>query len=254
MTALHPAAARGFETGAPAYERARPGYPAEAVRYLFDRLGVTSRSVVVDVGAGTGKFTRYLLEEAAAVIAVEPVAGMRDALRRGTGVEALDGRAESIPLGDASADAVVVAQAFHWFDGDVALAEIHRVLRADGGLGLVWNVRDDTVAWSAALTAILDRYAGDTPRYRDGRWRAAFDRTDLFGPLEQRSFAYAPELRRADLLDRVRSISFVAAAEPTLRDRILDAVAALLDAEPELADRDPIRFPYRTDVFVTRRR
>jgi ubiquinone/menaquinone biosynthesis C-methylase UbiE len=125
-------AARGFEQAADAYERARPTYPQAAVAWLCERLAVRRGRRVLDLAAGTGKLTRSLVAAGADVVAVEPIAAMRERLP--PEVEALDGTAEAIPLPGASVDAVTVAQAFHWFDAEPALAEIHRVLRPGGTL------------------------------------------------------------------------------------------------------------------------
>ena len=135
-------AARGFQAGAEAYERGRPGYPTDAVDALTDALGVGPGATVVDLAAGTGKLTRLLVPSGATVIAIEPVDAMRRTLAAMLPrVPVVAGTAESMPLRDGSAGAVVAAQAFHWFDGEAALAEIHRVLAPGGRLGLVWNVR-----------------------------------------------------------------------------------------------------------------
>src|SRR5689334_10252480 len=125
------------------YDRARPDYPAEAVDWMVAALGVGPESTVVDLAAGTGKLTKALLARARArVVAVEPSAAMLRRLREvAPTADAIEGTAEAIPLPDATADAVTVAQAFHWFANDTALAEIHRVLRPDGRLALVWNRR-----------------------------------------------------------------------------------------------------------------
>jgi SAM-dependent methyltransferase len=133
VTRLPPAASMGFARAAAAYERGRPGYPSAAVDFLAARLRLGPGRRVVDLAAGTGTLARSLPATGAEVIAVEPVAEMRAALP--ARARAVDGTAE------ASADAVAVAQAFHWFDGDAALAEIHRVLRPGGALALVWNRR-----------------------------------------------------------------------------------------------------------------
>ena len=132
------AAYKGLARSVAAYERGRPGYPRAAVDFLA-RLRLGPGRTVVDLAAGTGKLTRLLLATGAEVVAVEPVAEMRAALP--AGARTVDGTAEAMPLTTASADAVAVAQAFHWFDGDAALAEIHRVLRPGGALALVWNRR-----------------------------------------------------------------------------------------------------------------
>jgi SAM-dependent methyltransferase len=173
-----------------AYERGRPGYPPAAVAELVSVLAIGPRATVLDLAAGSGKLTRQLLPARAGLVAVEPSPAMRERLAAATpGVRVLEGTAEAIPLPDGSLDAVTVGQAFHWFDGPRAVAELHRVLRPGGRVGLLWNVRDESVPWMARITAIIDRHAGDTPRYRDGRWRTAFDASAGFTPLQVRRFA-----------------------------------------------------------------
>src|SRR5438067_5347592 len=126
---VHESARRGFERQADAYERGRPPYPCEATSWLVEMLRLGPARTVVDVGAGTGKLTRALLPSGAELIAVEPVAAMRNVLERELPIaRALDGTAESLPLPNAAADAIVVGQAFHWFDAPAALREFHRVL------------------------------------------------------------------------------------------------------------------------------
>ena len=141
MGEIHDTAARGFPLATQAYEQGRPTYPSAAAARLERELGLRSGRVVLDLAAGTGKLTALLVGTRATVIAVEPVAEMRAALERALpSVTAYPGTAEAIPLDDSSVDAVTVGQAFHWFRGDEALAEIHRVLRPGGGLGIVFNV------------------------------------------------------------------------------------------------------------------
>jgi len=153
---LSDVAAAGFGAGAQDYERGRPSYPDDLVVWMAERLRIGAGSRVVDLAAGTGKLTRLLVPTGADLVAVEPVAAMREQLAAVVpGVPALDGTAESIPLAPASVDAVTVAQAFHWFDADAALAEIARVLRPGGALGLVWNERDVREPWVAELSKLI---------------------------------------------------------------------------------------------------
>ena len=126
-----PAATEGFEHGAAAYEAARPSYPAEAVAHIVGHGGIGPGRRVLDLAAGTGKLTRLLVPTGAEVVAVEPVAAMREHLRALPGdVTILDGTAEAIPLPDASVDAVVstfvLCSVAH---PDRSLEEVHRVLR-----------------------------------------------------------------------------------------------------------------------------
>ena len=206
---------------------------------------------MLDLAAGTGKFTRLLVPSGAELVAVEPVAAMRDELVRPVpGVEALDGTAEDLPLGDGSVDAVVSAQAFHWFDAPPALAEVHRVLRAGGRLALVWNVRDERVDWV--------RQFGDDPGGR-GRPQALRRRHRLGRRGRRRRWVRtaAPRARStydqpidADLLvQRAASTSFVSALPDGQRARCLDEVRELTRTHPDLAGRDTFVFPYLTDVF-----
>jgi len=242
---VHRAAYVGFARSAAAYERGRPEYPAAAVAWLSGRLRLGPGRTVVDLAAGTGKLTRSLVASGAEVVAVEPLAEMRALI--GPPIRGLEGSAEEIPLPDASVEAVTVAQAFHWFDGDAALAEIHRVLRPGGALALVWNRRliEDPV--NQAIEAIIAPYRGDTPAHRSGAWRAAFERTPLFGPLEQREFANAQTLDAEALAAREASISFIATLPALERERVLRAVRAL-------AEDGPVTIPYATEVHVADRR
>lgn len=253
---IQEAAARGYEAGVEHYRRGRPTYPDDAVTYLVQQLRIGPGTDVLELGAGTGRFTELVVHTGAAIAAVEPVAAMREALGRACPtVTVIDGTAEEIPVADGSADAVVAAQAFHWFDGERALPEIYRVLRPGGRLGLIWNVRDETSDWSERLTAIFDRVAGpDAPRYRDRTWRRAFERTNRFGPLHRSLAWHAHAVTREAFLDRVLSVSYVAGAEPEVRARVVDEVERMLDSDPELVGRREILMPYRTDVFWCERR
>ena len=246
MAGVHDAAARGFSRSADAYDRARPDYPPAAVAWLAERLGLWPGRTVVDLAAGTGKLTRPLDATGAEVVAIEPVAEMRarigDAAAR-----SLDGTAEAVPLPDASADAVTVAQAFHWFDGPAALAEIHRVLRPGGALALVWNRRPLENPVHAAIERIIAPYRGDAPAHRSGAWRAAFDATTLFGPLEERTFAHSRPHDADALADRVGSTSFVAALDDGPHAEVIAAVRAL-------AAEGAVDVPYVCEVLVCDRR
>jgi ubiquinone/menaquinone biosynthesis C-methylase UbiE len=254
---VHPAAATGFQRAADAYRRGRPDYPDEAIAFLVDRLGLGPGLRVLDMAAGTGKLTRLLVPSGAAIVAVEPVEAMRSTLAADVpDVEVLAGRAEAIPLADASLDAAVVAQAFHWFHAKEALAEFHRVLREGTMLALIWNVRDEerSAFWSA-LSEEIDPLRGETPSHRSMAWRRAFERAELFTPLQSRSFEYEHTTTREGAVDRVLSTSFIAAMSDDERDRIRERVLHLLDEDPRIGPRaERFGLPYRTDVqWCTRR-
>jgi len=145
--------ARSFDAAAEAYERGRPGWPPEAIEIAARRLGLERGAAVLDLAAGTGKLTRRLAGRFGSVTAVEPLAGMRAVLEeRIPFVRVLAGTAEAIPLGDASVDAVFVAEAIHWFDPAAAVAEIARVLRPRGGAAVLYNRldwQDEATSWRA---------------------------------------------------------------------------------------------------------
>ncbi len=252
---IHSAAARGYATAADAYVRGRPEYPDDAVRFLVEQLAIKPGTSVLDLGAGTGKFTRALLPTGARLVAVEPVEAMRRTLASSLpNVEALAGTAEAIPLGPGSVDAVVVAQSFHWFDGARALDEIHRVLRPGGRLGLIWNARDESVDWVARLTELIDPHEAGAPRYKSGAWRKPFAIDGRFGPLQAREFRQVQSGPPDMVVDRVASISFIAALTPVVRERVLSDTRALVADHPGTRGRTVIELPYRTDVFICDRR
>ena len=241
---VNPVAAAGFGRAADAYERSRPSYPSAAVDRLCSELGITTGTRVLDLAAGTGKFTRLLAERGADLEAVEPSDAMREQFALAVpGVPVHAGTAEAIPLADGSVDAVVVAQAFHWFDAPVALAEIARVLRAAGGLALIWNERDESVPWVAELSHVM-RWDVRMP-YRVGTdFRAVLDESGRFTRAQRERFAFAQELDREGLCERVSTTSFIAAMDAAERDTILDGVRALVADFPERFE-----LPYVTEVF-----
>ncbi len=247
---IHAQASVGFGRAAEAYDRGRPDYPPSAVEHLIRVLSITAQSRVVELGAGTGKFTTCLAATRAQVVAVEPVAGMRDRLaERLPDVQIVDGTAEAIPLPDQSIDAVVAAQSFHWFDAKRAVVEIHRILKPGGGLGLIWNVRDESLPWVRKLTAIIAPHEGTAPRYRTLEWMSAFQTGVFFTPLQTREFPHFQRLTPTALLDRVASISFIAAMSEAARARVLEQVRDLLETEPALRGREQFEMPYQTRAY-----
>ncbi|WP_338721838.1 class I SAM-dependent methyltransferase [Pseudomonas tolaasii] len=254
MTGVHTSAQQGFSTQAVTYAQGRPDYPRQLTGWLTDTLHIDAHSTVIDLGAGTGKFTRLLSTLAPTLIAVEPVEAMGAQLAKLLpDVRLLPGTAEAIPLEAASADAVVCAQAFHWFSTEAALADIHRVLKPGGRLGLVWNVRDESVDWVAALTAIITPYEGDTPRFHTGHWREAFT-GEYFSAPEMTCFPYSHVGSPQEvIMDRFLSVSFIAALGPAEKATVTAQLQALIDTHPALKGRDTVAFPYRTQAYVCQR-
>jgi SAM-dependent methyltransferase len=246
---IHDDARRGFGSAADAYERGRPGYPAKAIRWLERRLELGPGRTVVDVGAGTGKLTRELVSSGATVVAVEPVPAMRAVLEE-TAPEAtaLDGTAEALPLGAGSVDAVVVAQAFHWFDAPAALAEFHRVLRPQGRFALIWNRRLREQPLWRAISEITEPYRHDTPAYYRGEWRQPVASTALFTRVDELETPLEQELDGDELVDRIGSTSFIAALPDPERSGVLDRVRAVADGAG-----GRVRLGYVTEAYVYQR-
>lgn len=225
------------------YHSARPDYPLEAVRFLVDALGIDSDAHVVDLGAGTGIFTGQLIPFGPRITAVEPTPGMRGVLQqRLPTVTVLDGRDDNIPLESGCADCVVVAQAFHWFDAPVALEEIHRVLVEGGRLGLVWNERDETVEWVAALGRAM-QWPEHQP-YKVGRDFTPVIAAGPFVNVERRKFVHAQVLDHTRLAQRVLTTSYIAVMGEDERNALMEDVAGVIRELP-----NPVELPYVTDAY-----
>jgi MOSC domain-containing protein YiiM/SAM-dependent methyltransferase len=251
---IHAAAAKGFTDGVEAYERARPTYPPDAVAAIVSTLGLAPGRTLLELGAGTGKLTRLLAPSRARILAVEPVEAMRAKLLQTVpGVGLVDGTAEAIGLPNASVDAVVIAQAFHWFDAIRALSEIHRVLRPGGRVALAFNRRDESAPWVRGLGNAIRRISTGEPQVWDTAWRESLARCGLFDPWAAQTFRHVQRLTPEGVVDRAASVSYVAAASPEVREGVLDEVRALLAADPRTAGATEIDLPYDTEVLWAER-
>jgi SAM-dependent methyltransferase len=221
------------------------------VAWLVDRLGLRPGRVVVDVAAGTGKLTRLLVPSGARVVAVEPIAEMREQLRRAVpGVEALEGTAEALPLGDSSADAITVAAAFHWFRRDEALAEFARVLRPGGRLAIVYNLRDPESDLQQELSRMLELHGGTTIAWLRGiDTGAILEESGLFGAAEHAEFRHEQRFDPDGLVERVSSISYIALLEGREREEFLAQVRELGGRQTA----SPFAFPYVTKIWLAER-
>jgi SAM-dependent methyltransferase len=230
--------ARSFGAAADVYERSRPGYPDDAVDWLVPADART----VLDLGAGTGKLTRALVARGLEVVAVEPLAEMRESLEAALPeVQALAGTAEEIPLPDASVDAITVAQAWHWVDPRRATAEAARVLRPGGTLGLIWNRRDERVDWVARLSEVMG--SGDAEVIE----LEGIEIGPPFGPNERFVTEWERPMDVDLLVEMAASRSYVITATSRRRREILDGIRRLVETDPHLGTE--FDFPYRTYCF-----
>jgi SAM-dependent methyltransferase len=238
--------ARSFGRVADEYERGRPGYPPEAIAWLLGAEPIE----VLDIGAGTGKLTSALVAAGHHVIAVEPLDEMRVILEaRLPDVRALAGTAEQLPLTEHSVDAVTVGAAFHWFDHSLAQAEIARVLRAPGVLGLLGNGFDTSLAWVARLREIL----GPPALEQRGHWPPVQELGRRFAEIEDREFGHQQSIDRAGLRDLASSRSSLAIMAEPHRRSVLASLDRLWEQEPELRGRDHAVLPWRARVRRCRR-
>ncbi|UJP12021.2 class I SAM-dependent methyltransferase [Microbacterium elymi] len=240
---------RSFGAAADAYDTGRPEYPAEAVEWLLEPVRADARRPrVADVGAGTGKLTRPLVEADAEVVAIDPDAEMLERLRQSVpGVPTFVGTGEALPLPDAGLDAVVFGQAWHWVDPTAASTEAGRVLRPGGVLGLIWNVRDESTAWVAEMSAIMHGSAAEAMLAAGGPTIAS-----PLGEAEERTWSWKRPMTRATLGDMVHSRSYIITAASGERERIDRELEALFDRIGAV-DGAVIDLPYQTKAFRSRR-
>ncbi len=240
--------ARSFGATAAAYAEHRPDYPAEGIRW---GLGAASGEVrrVLDLAAGTGKLTGGLVDLGLEVTAVEPdpdmLAQLSDLFPP---VRALAGRAEAIPLPDAAFDAVVVGQAFHWFDREVALAEIARVLRPGGALAAFWNAEDESPGWMAGLgkvarSSVTQTWSADYPTF-DGDW---------FEAGEKVAFRHSHRRTADSLTATIGTMSHTLVVSDEERAEVLGRIRAFLTSHPDTAHGE-FDMPLLTTVIRGRRR
>lgn len=207
---------RSFGAVADAYDRARPSYPDDAVGWMAG----SGRSVVLELGAGTGKLTEVLHRAGHDVLATEPLPQMLARLSQRVPVKRVAAAAERIPLRSRSVDLVVCGQSFHWFDHERALPEIARVLRPGGVLALAWNTYDESIPWVRRLKRLI------SPASAEDAARPLME-TPFFGFVESRQFRFWQTHTAASLADLTRSVSYVATMSESDRAGVLAKVDSL---------------------------
>jgi SAM-dependent methyltransferase len=240
-----------FGAVAELYDRTRPRYPDAALSWALRPLG-PGAWVVADIGAGTGIMTRLIAAAGHHGIAVEPDDQMRARLAATTpAAVALAGRAEAIPLPDASLDAAVAAQAYHWFDRADAHAELARVVRPGGIFAAIWNDRDESVDWLREFSRIIEGVRGQSTADA-GRSVPSFGTG--FGPVQLEQFRHSVQATPGQLVELLQSRSYYLTAGAALQASLVDDVVELARTHPDLAGRDEFELSYITSVYRAVRR
>ncbi|CAM0137389.1 hypothetical protein VKS41_003253 [Umbelopsis sp. WA50703] len=261
----HDVALQGFGTGADDYDKARPSYPATALESLRIDLGlVPSETKVLDLAAGTGKFTELLAKEGYQITAVEPVATMRAKITEQIpSVTAVEGTSWKIPVEDESQDVVTIAQAFHWFDDIETLRECHRVLKPQGRLICIWNMESqERSKWVKELREVYQLHDSEVPQYRKGRWRNVFDTEEAARlyelPLNHRLFTNDFHVKGKEVVwQRIKSKSYIAVLPPKDQDELRQRVYAILENPAYGFATDSTGqylFPHETDLYWAQKR
>ncbi|GAA2758571.1 class I SAM-dependent methyltransferase [Actinopolymorpha rutila] len=225
--------AESFGAGAAAYAEFRPSYPETAVRWALEPVAGDDVVRVLDLAAGTGKLTEVVRGLGMDAVAVEPDAAMLAELsRRLPDVPAFTGTAEAIPAPDGAFDAVVVGQAFHWFDRDRALAEIARVLRPGGVLAALWNLHDDGVAWVAGLNEVAQAL-GSVRETRESPMRQALFEHVAFADQTTAEFGSHERRTSEQVVGMLATHSRILVMDEVDRAQVLGRVRGYLRARPE---------------------
>ncbi|KDQ18474.1 hypothetical protein BOTBODRAFT_28848 [Botryobasidium botryosum FD-172 SS1] len=273
MSTIHKVARSGYTWGTnDLYDRARPSYPSQALTTLHASLPESSELKILEIGSGTGKFTRALLahsslgQSVAELRAVEPVDAMREAFEKGVKdgrVTCGEGTFEKTGLEDGWADLVVVAQAWHWCpDYEKGLAELARVVKPNGLVAFIWNLEDrDAAPWLSQLRAVYEEHMGNTPQYRSGQWRETFNTQpylNLFHPHEEKEWEHIIPTTAEKVVERVLSKSYVAALDEEVKEKMKGELQAILKSGEGIKwidqEAGTFEYPYLTQLVLMQRK
>lgn len=251
MHPIHPTAEHGFRLGAERYASSRPNYPDDIVVWLKNTLDITPASQVIDLAAGTGKFTHYLKQATTHITAVEPVQEMQQHfIKAHPHVEIVTAFSDGISLPSQQYDAILSAQAFHWFAHQKTLGEMHRLLKPNGHLGLVWNDRDFSIDWVQELAELLKPFEHGTPRFYHQSWKKAFQHQPYFKLESEQQFCYVHRSTVDKVVSqRLLSTSFITLLplqkQAVLKKHFERIIFKYLGKKPH----DEIEFPYITYAY-----
>lgn len=261
---VHEVARRGFEAQVESYDKGRPDYPNDAVEEAcaFGGLNTSSeeRRRVLEVGAGTGKLTRTLVQyvDRRGIVAIEPADAMRAKFHENfADIEIMDAVVTKLPFEDGTFDAIFVGQAFHWFANEAALQEMARVLKVGGTLCLIWNLEDNSVEWVKRLRSLYEgKYDGDIPQFWKGLWRAVWKTPVaemLFQTPVEKTYSHRVYVTESLVWDRLVSKSYIAILPKEEQQALKRQVEIVLKEELK-GKTENIEYPQVTTVFLARKK
>lgn len=249
---LHSSAQKGFSSAAELYQQVRPSYPQSIALWLQDRLQLSSETMLLDLGSGTGKFLPYLQQITQHITAVEPIGEMLAQLKQAyPNVQTLQAFSNNMPIQHQTVDVVTCAQSFHWFANLETLTEIHRILKPNSYLVLIWNQRDIGVNWVEALADVISPFEGDTPRYHSNQWRKVFQEQDLFKLYQETTIPHLHHGTVEQVVSkRLLSTSFIAAMPKSKQLELKAQFERIVQEYTGKSLDEEIDFPYITHVYV----
>lgn len=249
---LHSSAQKGFSSAAELYQQVRPSYPQSIALWLQDRLQLSSETMLLDLGSGTGKFLPYLQQITQHITAVEPIGEMLAQLKQAyPNVQTLQAFSNNMPIQHQTVDVVTCAQSFHWFANLETLTEIHRILKPNGYLVLIWNQRDIGVNWVKALADVISPFEGNTPRYHSNQWRKVFQEQDLFKLYQETTIPHLHHGTVEQVVSkRLLSTSFIAAMPKSKQLELKAQFERIVQEYTGKSLDEKIDFPYITHVYV----
>ncbi|KAJ7582656.1 S-adenosyl-L-methionine-dependent methyltransferase [Mycena floridula] len=273
MTTVHKVAQTGFGIGNELYDRARPSYQPAALQHIRQAVKATTPLNIVELGAGTGIFTRALLahpdwsSSVKELRAVEPSQGMRQVFTESIKDERVsisEGTFVTTGIVEGWADIVIVAQAFHWSHPEYGRAaeELARILKPNGIAALIWNLEDRNAAkWVGQLRTRIEKHEGDSPQFRLGLWRKTFDTDSYkqsFSPPEEKTWVYTLPTTADIAVERANSKSYITSLPEDVQTKVLDDVKAIVQRGDGLVWIDEsqgiFEYPYQTLVVIAQKK
>ncbi|MBF7682847.1 class I SAM-dependent methyltransferase [Acinetobacter sp. B5B] len=250
---IHPTAQLGFAhtEHAQDYQQARPSYPKDITTWLQQHLKLTQQSVILDLAAGTGKFTARLHPLTKNITAVEPVSAMREVFKQQyPKIHIIDALSHHIPLPSHQFDVIFCAQAFHWFSNIETLREMKRLLKPQGDLILIWNDKDTSQPWVKALSEHLKPFEKDAPRFYTHEWQQVFVQQHLFHAVATHQFNYVHTGTVQQVVtQRLLSSSFVKTWPSSAQKQLKYDLEHIVHQMQGKSNTDDIAFPYLTHIY-----